>query len=113
GRWKIFGNYGIFYSRVPNDLAARALSSDAGIGADYFDAGLTQPIPDGVLAGGTTTHFSIAGAGADLIDPDAKASYLHEAIAGAEYEIWTGTRVGIRYVHRNIARVLEDVTPFP
>jgi outer membrane receptor protein involved in Fe transport len=113
GRWKVFGNYGIFYSRVPNDLAARALSSDAAIGADYFDANLTQPIPDGVLAGGTTTHFSIAGAGADLIDPDAKASYLHEAIAGAEYEIWPGTRLGIRYVHRNIARVLEDVTPFP
>ena len=113
GRWKIFGNYGIFYSRVPNDLAARALSSDAGIGADFFDAGLTQFIPDGVLAGGTTTHFSIAGAGADAIDPDVKASYLHEGIVGAEYEVWQGTRVGVRYIHRNIARVLEDVTPFP
>ena len=113
GRWKIFGNYGIFYSRVPNDLAARALSSDAGIGADYFDANLTNPIPDGVLAGGTTTHFSIAGAGADTIDPDVRASYLHEAIVGAEYELMRGTRVGLRYVHRNIGRVLEDVTPFP
>jgi outer membrane receptor protein involved in Fe transport len=113
GRWKIYGNYGIFYSRVPNDLAARALSSDAGIGADFFDAGLTQFIPDGVLAGGTATHFSIAGAGADAIDPDVKASYLHEGIVGAEYEVWQGTRVGVRYVHRNIARVLEDVTPFP
>jgi hypothetical protein len=113
GRWKVFGSYGIYYYRVPNDLAARALSSDAGIGADYFDAGLTQPIPDGVLAGGTVTHFSIAGAGADTIDPDVKTSYLHEAIGGAEYELWPGTRVGVRYVHRNIGRVLEDVTPFP
>ena len=34
-RWKVFGSYGMYYSRVPNDLAARALSSDAGIGADY------------------------------------------------------------------------------
>jgi outer membrane receptor protein involved in Fe transport len=113
GRWKIFGNYGIFYNRVPNDLAARALSSDAGVGADYFDAGLTNPIPDGVLAGGTTTHFSIAGAGADTIDPNVKTGYLYEAIVGAEYEVMRGTRVGLRYVHRNIARVLEDVTPFP
>lgn len=113
GRSKIFANYGIFYGRVPNDLAARALSSDAGIGADYFDAGLTRPIPDGVLAGGTATHFSIAGAGADAIDPDVKAGYLHEAIVGAEYEVMRGTRVGVRYVHRNTARVLEDVTPFP
>ena len=113
GRWKVFGNYGIFYYRVPNDLAARALSSDAGIGADYFDANLTNPIPDGVLAGGTLTHFSIAGAGADAIDPNVKASYLNEVIAGAEYEILPGTRVGVRYIHRNLARVLEDVTPFP
>jgi hypothetical protein len=113
GRWKVFGNYGIFYYRVPNDLAARALSSDAGVGADYFDANLTQPIPDGVLAGGTLTHFSVAGAGADIIDPDVKSTYLHEVIGGAEYEIWPGTRVGARYIHRNIGRVLEDVTPFP
>jgi hypothetical protein len=113
GRWKVFGNYGIFFTRVPNDLAARALSSDAAVGADYFDANLTQPIPDGVLAGGTLTHFSVAGAGADAIDPDVKASYIHEYIVGVEREVWRGTRVGVRYVHRNTARVLEDVTPFP
>jgi outer membrane receptor protein involved in Fe transport len=113
GRAKIFGSYGLFYSRVPNDLAARALSSDAAIGADYFDANLTNPIPDGVVAGGTATHFSIAGAGADAIDPDVKAGYMHEGIVGAEYELFRGTRVGVRYIHRNTGRVLEDVTPFP
>ena len=43
-------NCGRFYAKIPNDLAARALSADAGISrADYFDANLTQPIPDGVL----------------------------------------------------------------
>ena len=98
---------------MPNDLAARALSSDAGIGADYFDANLTQPIPDGMLAGGTLTHFSIAGAGADAIDPDVRSSFLNEFIGGAEYELFPGTKVGARYIHRNIGRVLEDVTPFP
>jgi hypothetical protein len=103
----------MFFYRLPNDLAARALSSDAGIGADYFDANLTQPIPDGILAGGTVTHFSIAGAGADTIDPDVRSSFMHEVVAGGEYEVLPGTRVGIRYVHRNIGRVLEDVTPFP
>jgi len=30
------------------------------MGADYFDANLTRPIPDGVLAGGSTRHYSIA-----------------------------------------------------
>ena len=49
GRSKLYANYGVFYARIPNDLAARALSADDGVQrADYFDAGLTRPIPNGV-----------------------------------------------------------------
>ena len=67
-------NFG-FSTRIPgNDLAARALSSDNVTSrSDYFDANLTQPIPNGVVAGGVTNHFAIAGVGADTIDPNAKA----------------------------------------
>ena len=51
GRSKLYGSYGRFYARIPNDLAARSLSADAGISrADYFDANLTQPVPEGVRA---------------------------------------------------------------
>jgi Carboxypeptidase regulatory-like domain/TonB dependent receptor/TonB-dependent Receptor Plug Domain len=116
-RGKIYGNYGIYYARIPNDLAARALSADQSIGADYFDAGLTQPIPDGVLAGPagqqTATHFSIAGATAAVIDPDVKSTYYNEYVVGTEYELFQRLNVGVRYVHRNLARLLEDVNPFP
>jgi outer membrane receptor protein involved in Fe transport len=115
GRSKVYGSYGIFYQRIPNDLAARALSADAGIGADYFDAALTQPIPNGVLAGPvgqqTTTHYSIAGVGADVIDPKAKVTYMQEFIGGFEQQVAANTSVGVRYVHRSIPRVLEDVSP--
>ena len=39
GRSKLFGNWGRFFAKIPNDLAARALSADAGVTrADYFDA---------------------------------------------------------------------------
>src|SRR6266516_1488308 len=75
--------------RMPNDLAARALSADDGTSrADYFDANLTQPIPDGVLAGDFTQHFLIHVVGADVIDPDAKLSYADEWLAGIEREVW-------------------------
>ncbi len=115
GRSKLYGSYGIFYQRIPNDLAARALSADAGIGADYFDANLTQPIPNGVAAGpgGTTTHYSIAGAGADVIDPNVKISYMQEVLVGFEHQLAANMSVGVRYVHRNIPRVLEDIQSFP
>jgi hypothetical protein len=110
---KVYGSFGMFFARTPNDLAARALSADAGIAADYFDAGLTQPIPDGVLAAGRTVHYSIAGAGADVIDPNVKQMYMREYLAGVERELFPNLNVGVRYVHRSIPRVLEDVQTFP
>ena len=51
----MFGNYGRYYARVPNDLAARALSADASLTADYFDANLTQPVPNGTVTTNATT----------------------------------------------------------
>src|SRR5215510_6798500 len=67
GKTKVYGNYGRFYARIPNDLAARALSADDGFTrGDYFDSGLTRPIPAGTVtqtsatAAPTTTHFIIA-----------------------------------------------------
>src|SRR5262249_18316726 len=113
GRTKAFGNFGIFYARVPNDLAARALSADPGIGPDYFDANLPRPIANGVLAGGRTVHYSIAGAGADTIDPNTKLSYIREFVLGFEREIMANTTFGVRYINRSIPRVLEDVANCP
>jgi len=117
GRAKVFGSYGRYYARVPNDLAARALSADASITADYFDSQLTLPIPNGVLAGPagsqTGTHYTLLGGSADSIDPNAKLSYYNEYIVGGEYSLPHNLIVGARYVHRDIGRVLEDVQPYP
>jgi hypothetical protein len=114
GTMKIYGNWGFFYGKVPNDLAARALSSDAGVSrADYFDPALTQPVLDGVQALGTTSHFLQQGTSADLIDPNVKSSYVNEAVVGFEFEAIPGINFGVRYIHRDIPRVLEDVQPFP
>jgi Carboxypeptidase regulatory-like domain/TonB dependent receptor/TonB-dependent Receptor Plug Domain len=119
GKGKVFANFGRYYARVPNDLAARALSSDASISADYFDANLTQPVPNGTVTTNansgakTTQHFTLLGAGADDIDPNAKLSYYNEWIVGSEYSIFKSIDVGVRYIHRDIGRVLEDVQPYP
>src|SRR5262249_26871025 len=82
GNTKVYASYGRFYARVPNDLAARALSSDDSISlADYFDPNLTQPIPNGtatITPTGATTlnHFVETSSGVDTIDPNAKLSYV-------------------------------------
>jgi outer membrane receptor protein involved in Fe transport len=114
GRSKLYGNYGRFYARIPNDLAARALSADDGMQrGDYFDAQLTRPIPDGTLAGGVTQHYQAAGTAQDIIDPDAKLSYKDEFVLGYEWEAMPNTSVGVRYIHSYIGRVLEDVADRP
>ncbi|MGE3273643.1 MAG: TonB-dependent receptor [Vicinamibacterales bacterium] len=114
GRSKLYGNFGRFFARIPNDLAARALSGDDGISrADYFDANLTNPVPQGVLAAGQTNHYVLAGVGADQIDPDTKLSYKDEFVAGYEWEAMTDTTIGVRYIFRRIGRVLEDIAAAP
>ena len=118
GRLKIFGNWGRYFAKVPNDLAARALSADAGVTrADYFDANLTQPIPDGVQTGSgdalTTTHFITAGLSASEFDPDSKSTYSDEWLVGTEYELAPGFSLGVNYIHRTFGRVLEDVGTLP
>ena len=120
GRTKVFANYGRYYARMPNDLAARSLSADDGISrADFFDASLTQPIPNGIAtidpsSGQTiTNHFVTAGTSTDTIDPDAKLSYVNEAVVGVDREILPQTTVGVHYTYRNIGRVLEDVANAP
>ena len=119
GRSKLYANYGVFYARIPNDLAARALSADDGVQrADYFDAALTRPIPDGVATqtptgGVITQHLLGAGVGADVIDPDAKLSYKDEFVLGYEFEVVANTSLGARYIRRTIGRVLEDVAAAP
>jgi hypothetical protein len=120
GKTKLYGSYGVFYARIPNDLAARSLSADDSTSrADYFDASLTRPIPDGVatIDPGTgaaiTNHFVLAGTSADTIDPNAKLSYTSEYEIGAQREIAPTTTFGVRYTYRNIGRILEDVANFP
>jgi Carboxypeptidase regulatory-like domain/TonB-dependent Receptor Plug Domain len=114
GKTKVYGNYGRFYARIPNDLAARALSADDSFTrGDYFDANLTNFIPEGVLAAGVTRHFILAGVGADTIDPNAKLTYTNEVVAGVDREIMPNTTFGVRYVFRNMPQVLEDIANCP
>jgi hypothetical protein len=115
GRTRVSGSWGRFHARVPNDLAARLLSDELIVTrADYFDAELTRPIPNGTQAGGTTAHFAtIGGAAHAAADPEAKLPYVDELAFGVEHELLRNTSVSIRYMHRSIGRILEDLANCP
>lgn len=110
GRMKIFANYGWFFSKIPNDLAARALSADATVArADYFDAALTRPIPEGQLAGGQTRHLLLGGTEAAVIDPNSKSMHKTEWVGGFEFEALPGLNLSVRYINRTLSNVIEDM----
>ena len=110
GRSKLYANWGRFYAKIPNDLAARAMSADAAATrADYADANLTMPIQTGTVAGGTTVHFRETGLHAAEIDPDSRSTFKDEFATGVEFEALPAVNVGFRYIYRNMTQVLEDV----
>jgi hypothetical protein len=116
GRSKLYANWGRFFAKIPNDLAARALSADAGVTrADYYDAALSQPIPEGVPAGPAldTIHLRFAGLSPADFDPESKSTYLDETLVGFEFEPFTNLNLGLRWVHRRFGRILEDVGTLP
>jgi hypothetical protein len=115
GRSKLFASWGRFFVKVPNDLAARAMSADASTSrADYFDAGLTQAVPDGVQAAGVTRHYlPPAGLHASTFAPGSKSTYQQEILGGFELAVGRNVNLGVRYIHRTVPRILEDYQPAP
>jgi hypothetical protein len=114
GRAKVFGSWGRFYAKIPNDLAARAMSGDAGITrAEFFDAALTQGVPNGVSAFGSTTHILQSSPSAAIIDPDAGSTYKDEILAGVEFDLFGGANLGVRYIRRTMPQILEDIGQLP
>jgi hypothetical protein len=112
GRMKVFGSYGLYYSRIPNDLALLTFGDDGGrvIWADYFDPELTEPIPDGVEALGTRAHLIVSSGAPATVEPGAKTTYIQEGVVGFEYEALPQLTLGIQFIYRDMPRVIEDVS---
>ena len=114
GNAKVFASWGRFYAMIPNDLAVRAMSADAGITRqDYFDSALTTPIPNGQSFGGTTSHLRFAGLHPAIIDPDAGSTYKNEFLAGVEFDVLQGANLSFRYIRRTMPQILEDIGQLP
>lgn len=110
GRAKVYAQWGRFFHKMPNNTAARSLTAIPDVRlADYFDPALTQPVPNGVLALGTTVHFRTASGSVSAVEPGSKSGYQDEFVVGAERELAQNLNVGVRYTRRDVRRIFEDI----
>jgi hypothetical protein len=111
GRSKLYASWGRYYAKIPNDLAVRAMGSEAIASADYFDPELSRPVPEGVPARRTTHHLRLFSGTPSEFDSHSRSTYHDERTAGFEIEAVPALSLGVRYVHRSLHRVLEDYSP--
>jgi hypothetical protein len=107
---KLYGFWGQYYERIPNDMAIRALTDEYFHFSYYEDAALTQPF-QGTNSG---YHYSY-GFFNTLIKGTPtggrlKGSYNEEAILGFEYEVRPDLTLGVRGIYRTLGRVIEDIS---
>jgi hypothetical protein len=53
---------------------------------------------------------SVLGGGTEYVAPSIKGQYINELILGAEYELMADFKVGLNYIHRELPRVIEDIS---
>lgn len=119
GKAKLFGNYARSYQSIPLNLMDRAGSGEPGVGQLYDAGGCDPTDPANMCADAAfpiagpldTDRYSYAfGAGKTAIDPALKPQSTDEVVAGGEYEIFPGSRLGLTYQRRWFNRIIEDMS---
>jgi hypothetical protein len=109
GKSKIFGHWGRFYQTIPGfmSMAAFGGGSPNYITYNFSDdpSDIAQP-----PAGDAPRPFIFNPfTGDQASDPETRGQYLSEAVLGFKYEFAPNYAIGLTYLHRSLARVVEDV----
>lgn len=100
---------GRLVEQVPLRFAYRDLRTTSGVSRlDYYDPALSQQIPEGVdPVAGSTQHLREFEQAPTPIDRGATPNVEDEAVVAVQWGVGT-TRLGVRAMHRQLERVLED-----
>jgi hypothetical protein len=120
GRSRLFASLSRYYEGVPLDMADRAFAGEATL-RSRISASQCQPLqadgcPDDAPrlvqrpVRDANRRWLGLGTGQAYVDPLVQPQSVLEVSAGAEYELWPRTRLGVTYVHRELERVLEDMS---
>jgi|WetSurMetagenome_2_1015567.scaffolds.fasta_scaffold13087_1 hypothetical protein len=106
---KLYGFWGQYYERFPNDMAVRALMGELGLSTYFYNYELTQPQHGSTSVNGSLGTY-VRGTPTSADGTGLKGSYNEESILGFQYEVAPDFTVGVRGVYRNLGRVVEDIS---
>ena len=114
GRWKAYGSWGLFYDMTKLELPRGAFGGDKWVQYHY-----TLDTPDWTsiqcaagpsgCPGTFIEQFDRRHPSNDLTDPDIDPMRAQEFTLGLDHELNARTSVGVRYVHKQIDRAIEDI----
>lgn len=117
GRWKVFGNYGVFYDFFKLELPRGSFGGDKWLEYYYtldtpdwttlVDGAGCPPACPGTLIRGPI-DFRHPSFGSDSIDPDLEPMRMTEASAGIEHQLNDVIALSARYVHKQVDQAIED-----
>ncbi|HEY1910132.1 MAG TPA: TonB-dependent receptor [Vicinamibacterales bacterium] len=103
GKSKAYFNYGRFYENIPQDINIRSFGGELTAFSYNFSPDPANYLP----VAGTPGKNTLLG-GPEAADPNLKGQYIDEYIGGFEYEVAPKTTASVRYIYRNLGRVIED-----
>ena len=120
--WKVYGSYGSFYDIMKLRIARYHFGGE--VSKTYYysldtpnwptvTCAAAGPPPEsgcpGTYFGYIDNHVPVNGLEDNRLDPAMKPSRTREYVVGLDHELNTRTSVGIRYVHKPLSQLVEDV----
>jgi hypothetical protein len=112
GRSKLYANVARYYERVPNDLAIRALSNEAGFGTVTYNNWDLNGETGGIVGAPDWQSARNLGSfrgGKTRVEDGTKLPYVDELVLGWQQELGRDISVELRGIYREQGRALEDV----
>jgi hypothetical protein len=116
GRSKLYVSYGWFYESVPLDINDRQFSNE-GILQGVSPSGTCMPQSNGLYnlsSCGPSKMFpngAINGGTYSAVSPTLQGQYSEEVVAGLQYDVGLDLVLGASYIHRDLGRIIEDMSP--
>jgi carboxypeptidase family protein/TonB-dependent receptor-like protein len=113
GRGKLFASYGRFYESIPLDINDRQFSGEgiiAGVGVNCM-ADPAGRFDTKTCSNPTIRNSQVGGGSLGVVAPSLKGMFSEEVTAGIQWDVGLDMVLGASYIHRNLGRIIEDMSP--